>query len=182
METKLTFDPNQNFQSAGLLVYSDDDHYIKVGPYHHFSLTKILSARETLEPQPASNTPGQPPCDETAPQAGSNVAVLVYSHDQCPAYGEAWDYLANPSPTENGSTAYQPRVTDYLRIYRHGDVYTPYVSLDDVQWVKGSAWTLPAAAPGFPVKIGLYAFSAGPNNDVPALFDYVHVSSLPAGG
>ncbi len=182
METKLTFDPNQNFQSAGLLVYSDDDHYIKVGPYHHFSLNKILSARETLEPQPSSNTSGQPPCDETAPQAGSNVAVAAYSHDQCPAYGEAWDYLANPNQTENGSAAYQPRVTDWLRIYRHGDVYTPYVSLDDVQWVKGSAWTLPAAAPGFPVRIGLYAFSAGSHNDVPALFDYVHVYTVAGSG
>ncbi len=27
--------------------------------------------------------------------------------------------------------------------------------------------------------VGMYALSAGPNNDMPALFDYMHVSTLP---
>jgi hypothetical protein len=58
-------------------------------------------------------------------------------------------------------------------------VYTPYTSVDGTHWVKGAAWDLEAASPDFPIKIGLFAFSAGPDNAVPALFDYVHVYSEP---
>ncbi len=172
METKLTFDPNTNYQQAGLLVYSDDDHYIKVGPFHGDSLNKILSGHESLEPLPASVAQ----CD-VQPSATSNVAVKTYTRDQCPNEGESWDYLSNPRPTLNGSTASNPTVTDWLRIYRHGNVYTAYSSLDGTHWVKGAAWTLTAASPSFPVKIGLFAFSAGPVNNIPAYFDYVHVYS-----
>lgn len=174
METKITFDPNQNYQQAGLLVYSDDDHYIKVGPAHSNSLNKMISGKESLEPLPA----WQATCD-VQPSPTSNVAIHVYTRQQCPNEGEAWDYLTNPRPTENGSTASNPAVTDWLRIYRNGDVYTPYTSVDDVHWVKGAAWDLTAAAPTFPIKIGLFAFSAGTGNTIPARFDYFRVYSQP---
>jgi beta-xylosidase len=174
VETKITFDPNHNYQQAGLLVYSDDDHYIKVGPFHGNSLTKILSGYENLLALPSGDTT----CD-VQPSSTSNVAIKTYTRDQCPNEGEAWDNLSNPQPTLNGSTAYNPTVTNWLRIYRHGDVYTPYSSLDGVHWVKGQAWSLSAAAPNFPIKIGLFAFSGGSFNDVPAYFDYVRVYSQP---
>lgn len=174
VETKITFDPNQNYQQAGLLVYSDDDHYIKVGPFHGNSLSKILSGYENLLPLPSGDTT----CD-VQPSSTSYIAIKTYTRDQCPNEGEAWDNISNPKPTLNGSTAYNPTVTDWLRIYRHGNVYTPYSSLDGVHWVKGQAWSLTAAAPNFPVKIGLFAFSGGSFNDVPAYFDYVHVYSQP---
>ena len=29
METRLTFNPNENYEQAGLLVYSDDQNYVK---------------------------------------------------------------------------------------------------------------------------------------------------------
>ncbi len=174
VETKITFDPNQNYQQAGLLVYSDDDHYIKVGPFHGNSLTKILSGYENLLALPSGDTA----CD-VQPSATSNIAVTTYTRNQCPNEGEAWDNISNPRPTLNGSTAYNPTVTDWLRIYRHGDVYTPYSSLDGIHWVKGQAWSLQAAAPNFPIKIGLFAFSGGTFNDVPAYFDYVRVYSEP---
>ncbi len=172
IETRITFDPNQNYQQAGLLVYSDDDHYIKVGPFHGDSLNKILSGHESLEPLPS----GVAACD-VQPSSTSNIAVKTYTLNQCPNEGESWDNLANPTPTVNGSTAFAPTVIDWLRIYRNGNVYTPYTSLDDVHWVKGAAWSLTAAAPNFPVKIGLFAFSGGNSNTVPAYFDYVHVYS-----
>lgn len=174
IETKITFDPNQNYQQAGLLVYSDDDHYIKVGPFHGDSLNKILSGHESLEPLPSGVTA----CD-VQPSSTSNVAVKTYTHNQCPNEGESWDNLANPKPTLNGSTASAPTVTDWLRIYRNGNVYTPYTSVDGMHWVKGAAWSMTAAAANFPVKIGLFAFSAGPFNNIPAYFDYVHVYSQP---
>lgn len=173
METKITFDPRDNYQQAGLIVYSDDDHYIKVGPAHADSLNKMLSGRETLEP-----TPNLAPCD-VQPSPTSNVAIHVYTNLKCPNEGEAWDYLTNPKPTLNGSTATAPRVTDWLRIYRRGNVYTPYTSVDDVHWIKGAAWDLEPASQTYPIKIGLFAFSAGPHNDIPALFDYFHVYSQP---
>ena len=174
VETKMNFDPNHNYQQAGLLVYSDDDHYIKVGPFHGDSLNKILSGHESLEPLP-SNAPS---CD-VQPSSSSNVAVKTYTHSQCPNEGESWDNLVNPNPTVNGSTAYNPTVTVWLRIYRHGDVYTPYSSVDGTNWVKGAAWSMQAADANFPIKIGLFAFSGGPANDVPAYFDYVHVYAQP---
>jgi len=174
IETKVTFDPNKNYQQAGLLIYSDDDHYIKAGPFHGDSLNKILSGHESLEPLPSSATQ----CD-VQPSATSNVAIKTYTRDLCPNEGESWDYLSNPRPTVNGSTASNPTVTDWLRIYRHGNVYTPYSSLDGIHWVKGAAWNLTASASNFPVKIGLFAFSAGTANNIPAYFDYVHVYSQP---
>jgi hypothetical protein len=70
-------------------------------------------------------------------------------------------------------------VTDWLRIYRHGDVYTPYSSVDGIHWVQGTAWDLTAASSAFPVKIGLFAFSSGSVNTIPANFDYVHVYRQP---
>jgi len=133
VETKITFDPDSNFQRAGLLVYSDDDHYVKVGPYHHFSLNKMLSGRETLEPQPGNAAA----CDIARPAPGSNVAVTAYTRDLCPNEGEGWDYLSNAQPITNGLTAGAPAVTDYLRIYRRGSVYQPYTSVDGVNWIKG---------------------------------------------
>jgi beta-xylosidase len=174
METKITFDPNNNYQQAGLLVYSDDDHYIKVGPFHGNSLSKILSGYENLLPLPS----GDATCD-VQPSSTSNIAIKTYTRNQCPNEGEAWDNISNPKPTLNGSTASNPTVTDWLRIYRHGNVYTPYSSLDGQHWVKGQAWNLSAAAANFPVKIGLFAFSGGSFNDVPAYFDYVRLYSQP---
>jgi hypothetical protein len=181
VETRIHFDPNNNFQQAGLLVYSDDDHYIKVGPFHHFSLSKILSGFESLAPVPSNQTQclNDGHTNPIQPSPTSIVAVMTYTAAQCPNEGEGWDYLTNPQPTTNGLTAYNPGVTNWLRIYRQGDTYTPYVSLDDVHWVRGQAWTLTAASPSFPVRIGLFAISGGPHNDVPAIFDYVHVYSEP---
>lgn len=170
VETKLTFDPDTNYQQAGLLVYSDDDHYIKVGVTHHESLNKIIAGHETLEPVPGNQTA----CD-VQPSSTSNIAVKTYTAQQCPLEGESWDYFSNPQPTKNGSTATHPTVTDWLRIYRHGNVYTPYSSVDDVHWVKGTAWDLTAASSSFPIKIGLFAFSSGSANTIPANFDYVRV-------
>jgi len=176
VETKITFDPDSNFQQAGLLVYSDDDHYVKVGPYHHFSLNKMLSGRETLEPQPGNAAA----CDIARPAPGSNVAVTVYTRDLCPNEGEGWDYLSNAQPITNGLTAGAPAVTDYLRIYRRGSVYQPYISVDGVNWIKGQAWSLTDVDAAHAIRIGLFAFSAG-SNKVPVFFDYVRVSSLPSG-
>jgi arabinan endo-1,5-alpha-L-arabinosidase len=175
VETKLTFDPNDNYQQAGLLVYSDDDHYMKVGPVHSNSLNKMISGKESLEVAP----PSQPGCDIAAPAPGSNVAVTPYTHEQCPNEGEAWDYLTNAAPTVNGVTAASPQVTDWLRIYRTGNIYTPYTSVDGQTWVKGAAWEITAASPAFPVKIGLFAFAGGSKQHIPARFDYVHVYSEP---
>src|SRR5579884_3418359 len=170
VETKLTFDPDTNYQQAGLLMYSDDDHYIKVGVAHLDSLNKILAGHETLEPVPGNQTT----CD-VQPSSTSNIAIKTYTAQQCPLEGESWDYFSNPQPPKNGSTATHPTVTDWLRIYRHGNVYTPYSSVDDVHWVKGTAWDLTAASSSFPIKIGLFAFSGGSANTIPANFDYVHV-------
>jgi arabinan endo-1,5-alpha-L-arabinosidase len=171
VETKITFDPRDNYQQAGLLIYSDDDHYIKVGPAHSDSLNKMISGKESLEPAPPSDSG----CSAGSPLGGSNVAISTYTHAQCPNEGEAWDYLTNPKPTENGGTATDPQVIDYLRIYRSGNVYTPYTSVDGSHWVRGAAWELTAADVGFPIKIGLFAFAAGGGLDIPARFDYVHV-------
>jgi arabinan endo-1,5-alpha-L-arabinosidase len=176
LETKITFDPNANYEQAGLLVYSDDDHYIKVGPFHSNSLNKMLSGYESLEPAPG----GQAQCD-VQPSATSSVAVATYTRDLCPNEGESWDYLTNAQPTPNGSSVQAPTVTDYLRVYRHGAVYQPYTSVDGVNWVKGAAWSLSAVDAAHPVKIGLFAFSGGAAR-APAFFDYVHVYSLPAAG
>jgi arabinan endo-1,5-alpha-L-arabinosidase len=174
-ETKMTFDPNRNYQQAGLLVYSDDDHYIKVGAGHFDSLSKVIAGYESLEPQPS----GIASCD-VQPAPGSNVAVTTYSRDRCPNEGESWDYPSNGAATANGGTATDPRVTTWIRVYRHGNLYSAYFSLDGRRWVKGTSWTLTAAGPTFPVRIGLFSFAGGSPQEVPAEFDYFRVSRLDA--
>jgi beta-xylosidase len=175
VETKLTFDPNNNVEQAGLLVYADDDHYIKVGPAHLSSLSRMIAGHESLEPVPAN----QFGCD-VQPSRSSNIAVTAYTAQQCPNEGESWDYLTNPQPTANGSTASAPTVTDWLRIYDQNGVYTPFYSLDDVHWVKGASWTLTSPNPTrFSIKIGLFAFASGTPGPVSVYFAYVHVYSRP---
>ncbi|EFH85759.1 family 43 glycosylhydrolase [Ktedonobacter racemifer] len=174
METKLTFDPNTNYQQAGLLIYSDDDHYIKVGVTHHESLNKVIAGHETLDP-----TPGDQKTCDVQPSPTSNIAVKAYTTQQCPLEGESWDYLSNPQPTQNGSTATKPTVITWLRIYRDGNVYTPYSSVDGVHWIRGNAWDLSPVSSAYPIKIGLFGFSSGPVNTIPAYFDYVHVYNQP---
>ena len=172
VETKLTFDPNTNYQQAGLIVYSDDDHYIKVGVTHHESLNKVIAGHEVLDPTSGDRTS----CD-VQPSPTSNIAIKTYTAQQCPQEGESWDYLSNAQPTANGSTATKPTVTTWLRIYRNGNVYTPYSSVDGVHWNRGNAWDLSPASPAYPIKIGLFGFSSGPVNTIPAYFDYVHTYS-----
>ncbi|MFZ0215950.1 MAG: family 43 glycosylhydrolase, partial [Candidatus Dormiibacterota bacterium] len=170
IQTEMQFDPNQNYEQAGILVYSDDDHYLKIGPADVGTLTRVISGRETLQPLPS----GVASCPST-PSATSNIAVTAYTHALCPNEGEAWDEPSNGSPTPNGATAQAPQVTTWLRVYVHGDVYTPYTSLDGTNWVKGQAWSLDPVSSAFPIRIGLYAFAGGASNSVPAEFDYLRV-------
>ena len=94
--------------------------------------------------------------------------------------------LRAPSPGQGPSGAYSggnldpSRITVWLRIYRDGNVYTPWYSLDDKTWYRENAWTLASTGRGFPLRIGLFAQDnqnvTDPGAD--AWFDYVHVYGM----
>jgi arabinan endo-1,5-alpha-L-arabinosidase len=102
VETKLSIDlpdsGQHNSVQAGLVIYQDDSHFLKL------TLQSIDSTRQL----------------EFARVNGPGIIGRSYLASAAP---EIW-----------------------LRIARHGSVYTSYSSHDGVQWTRGPSWTLTAPA------------------------------------
>jgi len=192
VETKMHFDPQTPNLEAGLLAYSDDDTNVANAVTWNGTLTQIVSIRNMLSALPRTVQS----CPLAAPMTGANVAVTTYTHDLCPPLAEhtsqeypasltcCWSGLGQgPNGAYKGGNLDPSRVTVWLRIYRHDNVYTPWLSLDDKTWLREDAWTLTPSSAAFPVKIGLFAQN---NQQVSATgaqawFDYVHVYTQQSG-
>ncbi len=189
VETRMHFDPQNANQEAGLLVYSDDDTNVQNDITWNGTVTMVASLRNALSPLPSGAS-----CPLRAPMTGSSVAVGRYGPEACPPTSEhtSQEYPASlaccfvgngqgPSGSYLGGNLDPSRITAWLRIYRQGNVYTPWFSLDGKTWSRENAWTLGASGSGFPLRIGLFAQDnqniTDPGAD--AWFDYVHVYSMP---
>ena len=192
IETKMHFDPQTPNLEAGLLVYSDDDTNVANAVAWNAMLTQVVSIRNMLSALPSTVQS----CPLSHPMTGANVAVTQYSHELCPPLAEhtSQEYPASlkccwagnaqgPNGSYLGGNLDPSHITVWLRIYRHGDVYTPWFSLDDKTWTRENAWTLTSSSSEFPLKIGLFAQN---NQQVDATgaqawFDYFHVYAQDSG-
>lgn len=181
VETELHFDPHMDNLSAGIGIYSDDDHHVSNLISWNGMLTQITSIRNSL-----TTLPSGAQCPLDAPVPGANVATTDYSSSACPPRSEhhsqeypaalrcCWD--------GNGRADDPSRITVQLRLYKQGDVITPWYSHDGRSWYRENAWTLTAASDAFPLKIALYASANHKANDpgarAKAWFDHVTVHSL----
>jgi arabinan endo-1,5-alpha-L-arabinosidase len=100
-----------NFVQAGLVIYDDDDRFIKLVHVSIFNTRQTEFAKEVANP-PAGY-----------PRYGNTIVG---------APGEwTWLRIAKTS-TENGS---------FEGTYGGNDRYTAYTSLDGVNWTRGGTWT-----------------------------------------
>ena len=129
-----------------------------------------------------------------APMSGANVAVTHYTPALCPPMAEhtSQEYPANaaccwvgngqgPEGSYAGGNLDPSHITVWLRLYKQGNVYTPWLSLDGTTWIRENAWSLHPSSAAFPIKIGVFAQN---NQQVTApgaqaWFDYIHVYTQP---
>ncbi len=185
VETRMHFDPQNSNQEAGLMIYSDDDTNVQNDITWNGTVTMVATLRNALSALPAGAS-----CTLGSPMSGTTVATVQYSAAACPPNSEhtSQEYPASlsccfvgngqgPSGAYLGGNLDPSRITVWLRIYRDGDVYTPWYSLDDKTWYRENAWTLSSTGRDFPLRIGLFAQDnqniTDPGAD--AWFDYVHV-------
>ena len=187
VETRMHFDPQNANQEAGLMIYSDDDTNVQNDITWNGTVTMVATLRNALSALPAGAA-----CPLGSPMSGTSVAHLAILcrrrlPDDVGAYlagisGQS-GLLLRPATARARAAAYgggnmdPSRITVWLRIYRDGNVYTPWYSLDDKDWYRENAWTLASTGRGFPLRIGLFAQDNQNITDpgANAWFDYVHV-------
>jgi arabinan endo-1,5-alpha-L-arabinosidase len=189
VETRMHFDPQNANQEAGLAIYSDDDTNVQNDITWNGTVTMVASLRNEL-----SRLPSGVACPLRGPMSGASVATLQYGSAACPPTSEhtSQEYPANltccfvgngqgPGGGYLGGNLDPSRITVWLRVYRNGNIYTPWFSLDGKTWSRENAWTLNPSGAGFPMRIGLFAQDnqniANPGAN--AWFDYVHVYQVP---
>jgi len=138
-----------NYSQAGLVIYGDDNNFIKLADVSIWNTRQTEFAKE-LFPVPAGyprygNTIVGPPGDWSAPPG--------------------WTYLRIVKRT-------QP-ILSATGTYGGSERYTAYTSRDGVNWDRGGTWTHRL---GGNARIGLVAM--GGSNGFNAEFDYVRVTNV----
>ena len=179
VQTRLHFNPQTANLVAGLMIYSDDDTNVWVGICWNGGLTMV----ETLRNQLTGVIPPATTCPLEGPMSGAYVAIGQYTPTQCPAQSDhsSQEYPVNfDAFVPNGQTGgnINPgNVSAYLRIYREGNILSPWYSHDNRSWSRANAWSLETYNDRFPFQIGLFAQN-NQQTDVQgadAWFDYVYV-------
>ena len=155
-ETKVALNPARNFQQAGLLLWQNDNTWMKL-------VAESNAGNDTTEWGKQT--------DVTSSDAGFNCGA-AYPANTCPVYGSSFLEVPGFSPAAraaggNGTWA-------YLRIVREGNLVTAYTSLNGRSWTPGATYNLTGFSPAQPLQIGLMATGAGPD-PIPAHFASVQV-------
>jgi arabinan endo-1,5-alpha-L-arabinosidase len=156
-ETKVALNPVHNFQQAGLVLWQNDDTWLKL-------VAESNAGNDTTEWAKQTNV--------TSPDAGFNCGS-AYPANTCPVYSSGFLEVPGFSPAAraaggNGTWA-------YLRIVREGNRVTAYTSLNGRAWTAGATYNLTGFSPAQPLRIGLMATGAGPD-PILAHFASVQVS------
>lgn len=162
-QTKVALKPDQNYEQAGLLLYQDDDHYLKLVGESNSGVDETEWAKET---------------DVTSPYTGFNCGP-AYPADTCPDYGSGFMEIPGFSPAAKAVGG--SGIWTWLRVVRHGNLITAYTSIDGSRWEPGATDNLSGFNPAKPIDVGLIAVTAGASTVLPAHFAYVHVYALPPG-
>jgi arabinan endo-1,5-alpha-L-arabinosidase len=140
-----------NFTQAGLVVYGDDDNFVKLSSASLWETRQTEFAKEVF------------PVPEGWSRYGNTVVGA-------PGIGQEWTWLR----------IVVERLSGEAKAEAGGDTerYTAYTSQDGQNWVRGGAWT---HSLGQDAQIGLIAFGEPAGQDFTAEFDHVRVYSLKGG-
>jgi arabinan endo-1,5-alpha-L-arabinosidase len=162
VETRLRLDvpptgEGYNYAQAGLVIYGDDDNYLKLAPVAIWGTRQIEFAKQLI-PAPGF------------PNYGSTFAGPPAGPD-----GWTWLRIVRHSFTKRAdvaTAATDPGGTVHALPGTIEERYTAYTSRDGVLWERGATWT---HALGPRVRIGLVAMG---QSGFTATFDYVRVAAV----
>jgi len=142
-----------NFTQAGLVIYGDDDNYIKLVDVSIWETRQTEFAKE-LKPVPT-------------PQWARYGNTVVGPPAEYPGF--TWLRIA------------VEHLDEQEQAVAGGDTerYTAYTSQDGVRWVRGGVWT---HSLGRDAHIGLVSMAAPAKDTYTAEFDYLRISRLREGG
>ena len=156
-ETKVALDPAENYQQAGLVLWQDDDTWLRLGAESNSGRDVTEWAKQT---------------DVTSPYTGFSCGA-AYPPDTCPVYGSA--FLEVPGFSPAARAAGGNGTWTWLRIVKTGDTATAYTSVNGRVWTPGATYNLDGFSTSEPLQVGILATSAGAADPIPAHFAYVRV-------
>lgn len=160
-ETKVALQPTENYQQAGLLLYQDDDHYLRLVGESNSGVDETEWGKET---------------DVTSPYTSFDCSG--YPANTCPVYGSG--FLEPPGFSPAAKAVGGNGTWTWLRIVKEGSTATAYTSTDGHAWSPGATYNLNGFNPAGPLYVGLISIAAGAQTEIPAHFAYVHVYRLGA--
>lgn len=161
-QTKVALHPDANYEQAGLVLYQDDDHYLRLVGEYNSGTDETEWGKET---------------DVTSKYTGFSCGSS-YPADTCPVYGSG--FLEVPGFSPAARAAGGSGTWDWLRIARRGSLVTAYTSIDGRHWASGATYNLSGFDLSQPIDVGLIAITAGASTVMPAHFAYLHTYSLPS--
>ncbi|HEX6448196.1 MAG TPA: family 43 glycosylhydrolase [Trebonia sp.] len=156
-ETKVALNPTENFQQAGMVLWQNEDTWLRLTAESNSGSDATEWAKQT---------------DVTSPYTGFNCGS-AYPAQTCPVYGSA--FLEVPGFSPGARAAGGNGTWTWLRIVKEGDSATAYTSADGHRWTPGATYNLAGFDQKAPLKIGILATAAGAPDPIPAHFAYVHV-------
>jgi arabinan endo-1,5-alpha-L-arabinosidase len=168
-QAKVALDPSENYQQAALVLWQDDDTWMRLSAESNSGTDATEWAKQA---------------DVTSPYPGFSCGP-AYPAVTCPVYGSAFLEVPGFSPAARDLAARGPQARPaprqpwaWLRIVRKGRDVTAYTSLNGRSWTPGATYNLDGFAAGAPLRVGILATSAGAPDPIPAHFAYVRVYAL----
>lgn len=156
-ETRVALNPDENYQQAGLVLWQNDDTWMKL-------MAESNAGNDVTE--------WGKQVDVTSPYTGFNCGS-AYPADTCPNYGSG--FLEVPGFSPAARAAGGDGTWTWLRIVREGSKVTAYTSLNGRSWTPGATYNLVGFSASQPLQVGVMATAAGAADPIPAHFSYVHV-------
>lgn len=163
VQTQVAIDPTENYQQAGLVLWQDDDTWMKLVGESNSGVDETEWGKQT---------------DVTSPYAGFDCGS-GYPADTCPVYGSG--FLEAPGFSPAAAAVGGSGTSTWLRIVRDGDLVTAYTSIDGTSWTPGATYNLSGFGQGAQLEIGVMASAAGASAPIPAHFSYVDAYGLANG-
>jgi arabinan endo-1,5-alpha-L-arabinosidase len=164
MQTRVALDPTQSYQQAGLVLWQDEDTWMKL-------VAESNSGNDVTEWGKQT--------DVTSPYPGFKCGS-GYPANTCPVYGSGFLEVPGFSPAARSPHGAGPACRGkwaYLRLVKSGDLVTAFTSLNGLLWTPGATYNLQGFSSSAPLDIGVLASAAGAA-PIPAHFSYVHVYQL----
>jgi arabinan endo-1,5-alpha-L-arabinosidase len=159
-ETKVALNPTENVQQAGMVLWQDDDTWLRLTAESNSGTDATEWAKQT---------------DVTSTDTGFACGT-AYPANTCPVYGSA--FLEAPGFSPATRSAGGDGTWTWLRIVKAGNTATAYTSPNGTSCTAGATYNLTGFKSGEPLQIGILATGAGAADPIPAHFAYVRVSIL----